>query len=228
MAGASVLLVDDDDDFRHALAEFLAENGYDVVEASSGTEARRRLRAGVVDLVLLDLGLPDIGGLDVLLEIVRSSEIPVIVISGRCGEVDRVIGLEMGADDYVVKPFSSKELLARIHVALRRGPRRPTADPMVFDGLRIEESTHDVTVDGHEVVLTAREFELLAFLAHSPRQVFTRGQLLRRVWRSSDEWQDDNTVAEHVYRLRRKLDPLHRERWIHTVRGVGYRFAPAM
>jgi DNA-binding response OmpR family regulator len=158
--------------------------------------------------------------------------VPVILVSALGEEADRVIGLKMGADDYVVKPFSAAELSARIESVLRRAQMRATAVPeatnrLAFPGLVIELQTRDVTVGGEKVEVTAKEFDLLAFLAGSPRQVFSREQLLRQVWGSSSDWQSDATITEHVRRLRRKVeqDP-DNPRWITTVRGVGYRFEP--
>ena len=221
-----VLVVDDDPDIRDALRDVLGDNGFTVLEAANGQEARQQLAQHEPDVILLDLGLPDVSGLDVLIELTKASSIPVIVLSGRSGEADRVIGLELGADDYITKPFAARELVARTKVALRRR-RGAEAPHLVFGDLVIDEDAHEVTVSGRPIALTPREFELLDFLAHSPRHVFNRAQLLQHVWGSSSHWQDDNTVAEHIYRMRRKLDPSDRTRWIKTVRGVGYRFDPS-
>ena len=175
--------------------------------------------------------MPARDGLDVLGDIRTTSDVPVILVSALGEEADRVLGLKMGADDYVVKPFSAAELSARVESVLRRAQLRATpestANQLGFDGLTLDLQTRDVTVNGEKVEMTAKEFDLLAFLAGSPRQVFTREQLLRQVWGSSSEWQSDATITEHVRRLRRKIedDPDH-PRWITTVRGVGYRFEP--
>jgi DNA-binding response OmpR family regulator len=156
--------------------------------------------------------------------------VQVIFLTGRSLEAERVIGLKMGADDYVVKPFSSAELSARIESVLRRArssSAREEGSSFDFGALRIDVESRDVTVDGHVVETTAREFDLLAFLASSPRQVFSREQLLTQVWGSSSEWQSAATVTEHIRRLRRKVEAdSERPRWITTVRGVGYRFEP--
>ena len=221
-----VLVVDDDDDLRSALSDLLGDNGYMVVEASTGTEAIELCARHRPDVVLLDLGLPDVSGLDVLNELSESAIAPVIVLSGRSGESDRVVGLELGADDYISKPFSERELVARVNAAIRRRRITMSKGVITTGALTINQNTRDVTVDGRIVALTPKEFDLLTFLALSPRQVYSRAQLLRHVWGSSDHWQDDNTVAEHIYRIRRKLDPDDRHRCIETVRGVGYRFAP--
>ena len=219
-----VLVVDDDPDIRSALRDVLGDNGVLVTEAGTGGRARELLTQHDPDVILLDLNLPDESGLDILIELTRTTSTPVIVLSGRTGEADRVVGLDLGADDYISKPFSARELVARVNVAIRRRRRLDEGSVLVFDDLVIDEHTHDVTVDGHLVELTAKEFDLLAFLAHSPRYVYSRAQLLEHVWGSPGPWQDDKTVAEHVHRLRHKLDDDDRERWIETVRGVGYRF----
>ena len=220
-----VLVVDDDDDIRAALRDLLGDEGYRVVEASTGGEAITFCADQRPDVVLLDLGLPDMSGLDVLVQLREASSAPVLVLSGRTGETDRVVGLDLGADDYISKPFSGRELVARVNAAMRRSRGTTRHGVISFGELLINEVTRDVSVDGQSVPLTPKEFDLLVFLARTPRQVYTRAQLLRHVWASSERWQDDNTVAEHIYRIRRKLDPDDRNRWIETVRGVGYRFA---
>lgn len=224
--GGRVLVVDDDPAIRTAVRDVLDEAGFLVLEAGDGTTARELAIEQDLDVVLLDLGLPDIGGLDVLVDLTRSQSVPVIIVSGRSGETDRVVGLDLGADDYISKPFSRRELVARVRAAVRRRARDQGPQVMGFGELVIDEATRDVTVGDTLVSLTAKEFDLLAFLARSPRQVFNRAQLLEHVWGSSPQWQHENTVAEHIYRIRRKLDPDDRSRWIETVRGVGYRFAP--
>lgn len=219
-----VLVVDDDADIRSALRDVLGDSGFLVAEAGTGQKARDMFAEHDPDVVLLDLNLPDVSGLDILIEITRNSSTPVIVLSGRTGEADRVVGLDLGADDYISKPFSARELVARLRAAIRRCRPPDEASVLDFDDLVIDEHTHDVTVDGHLVELTAKEFDLLSFLARSPRRVYDRAQLLEHVWGSTGSWQDDNTVSEHIHRVRRKLDPENRTRWIETVRGVGYRF----
>ncbi len=222
-----VLIVDDDPSVRAAVRDILADNGFLTTEASTGRQARELLTQHEPDVILLDLGLPDVSGLDILAELTRASDTPVIVLSGRSGETDTVVGLELGADDYITKPFSARELVARISTAIRRSRRNGRHPTLEFGKLTIDRDTRDVTVAGERVSLTPKEFELLEFLADSPRHVYSREQLLQQVWGSSRRWQDDNTVAEHVARVRRKLDPDHRNRWIETVRGVGYRFSAA-
>jgi DNA-binding response OmpR family regulator len=225
-----VLVVDDEPMLRNLLCRLLRMEGYDVVEAEDGQAAVDIVRAKEPDLVLLDVMLPARSGLDVLGDIRKTSDVPVILVSALGEEADRVLGLKLGADDYVVKPFSAAELSARIESVLRRAaarvqPGAAVANRLAFDGLVVDLQTREVTVGGEKVEMTAKEFDLLAFLARSPRQVFSREQLLQNVWGSSSNWQSDATITEHVRRLRRKIeaDP-DNPRWITTVRGVGYRF----
>jgi DNA-binding response OmpR family regulator len=182
------------------------------------------------DLIVLDVMLPEIDGYSILAELRKRGDIPVILLTARTEETDRLLGLELGADDYVVKPFSPRELAARVRTVLRRAGRSDQATPtesLVFDGLEIDGQSREVRVDGASVELTAKEFDLLAFLAAAPKQVFSRSQLLEHVWESSTEWQDASTVTVHIRRIRRKIerDP-NEPRWLATVWGVGYRFEP--
>jgi two-component system, OmpR family, phosphate regulon response regulator PhoB len=228
----TVLVVDDEPMLRNLLSRLLRMEGYDVVEAEDGQAALEMVSSHEPDLVLLDVMMPARDGLDVLGDLRKTSDVPVILVSALGEEADRVLGLKMGADDYVVKPFSAAELSARIESVLRRATVRshaeaPTGNRLAFDGLVIDLGTREVTVWGEKVEMTAKEFDLLACVAASPRQVFSRDQLLQQVWGSSSDWQSDATVTEHVRRLRRKIeqDP-DNPRWITTVRGVGYRFEP--
>lgn len=226
----TVLVVDDEPMLRSLLSRLLRMEGYDVVEAADGQAALDIVTAQAPDLVLLDVMMPVRDGLDVLGDLRRTSDVPVILVSALGEEADRVLGLKMGADDYVVKPFSAAELSARIESVLRRAVLRGVPDTpnrIAFDGLVVDLVTRDVAVGGEKIEMTAKEFDLLAFLAGAPRQVFSRDQLLHQVWGSSSDWQSDATVTEHVRRLRRKIeeDP-DNPRWITTVRGVGYRFEP--
>jgi DNA-binding response OmpR family regulator len=226
---ARLLVVDDDPDIRSLLTRLLREEGYETERASSGTEALQMLARQRPDLVILDVVLGGENGFDVLAAIRRTSDVPVIMLTGRDAEYDRVLGLRLGADDYVAKPFSSPELTARVASVLRRTERQGSSSTEIFQygELCIDLLSREVKVGGELVTTTAKEFDLLAFMARSPRQVFSREQLLEHVWGSSSEWQDDGTVTEHVRRVRRKIerDP-DRPRWVHTVRGVGYRFEP--
>jgi two-component system phosphate regulon response regulator PhoB len=227
-----VLVVDDDPQLRSLLLLVLEGEGYPVSLASDTAGAIEAVEKGEVDLVVLDISLGIEDGRMVLARIREMGDLPVIIISGKGETADRVLGLRLGADDYLSKPFSPVELVARVETVLRRSRvRRPSgAAPGKDDGesgLRLDESTREVTIDGQPIELTAKEFDLLAFLVRSPRQVFSRGQLLEHVWSSRSDWQDEATVTEHVRRVRHKIEPdPAKPRWITTVRGVGYRFEP--
>jgi DNA-binding response OmpR family regulator len=225
-----LLVVDDDPEVRRVLVRLLADEGYQSTEAASGGDVAAALANGRPDLVLLDVMLGDEDGFDVLAEIRRRSDVPVIMLTAKIGETDRVLGLRLGADDYVVKPFSGPELAARVVSVLRRyGRPTPTGSQPVLEygELSIDTTSREVRLGGRLVEMTMKEFDLLLFLASSPRQVFSREQLLDHVWGSSSAWQDDGTVTEHIRRVRHKLmGDGPRERWIRTVRGVGYRFEP--
>ncbi|MBM6400822.1 response regulator [Phycicoccus sonneratiae] len=225
-----VLVVDDDEAIRTVVRWQLDDDGFRTVEADDGPTALRRLRDDRPALVVLDLSLPGLGGLDVLRR-VRSgetgrSDTPVIVLSGRSGETDRIVGLDLGADDYLVKPFSPGELAARVRSVLRRSSPELSEEAVVVGAVRVEPAARRVLVDDEEVELTPKEFDLIAFLVTHPRQVFSRSQLLDRVWNSSSEWLGEATVTEHVHRLRLKLeaDPA-RPALLLTVRGVGYQLS---
>ncbi len=222
-----LVVVDDDPEIRSLLVRLLEAEGYQVRDASTGQEALSLLSTRPPDLMILDVMLASEDGFSILAQIRRTSDLPVILVTARSQESDRVFGLKLGADDYVVKPFSSAELAARIETVLRRARGRRPAHlaSLVFDELEINPDAREVRVHGRKIELTAKEFELLLFLARSPRRVFTRGQLLAQVWDSSSEWQDANTVTEHVRRIRRKIETKPGQpRWIVTVRGAGYRF----
>jgi two-component system alkaline phosphatase synthesis response regulator PhoP len=220
-----VVIVDDDPEIRGIVRDVLQRDGYRVSTVGDGEALLAMLRGHHPDLIILDLMLPGIQGLDVLRRVQEQGRVPTIVLSGKGSETDRVVGLEMGADDYLAKPFSQRELLARVHAVLRRASAPVTDEVLDFGGLRIDLRTREVVVDGTPVDLTALEFDLLVFLASAPRQVFSRETLLDRVWGSSAEWQTTATVSEHIHRLRRKVeaDPARPKR-IETLRGAGYRF----
>jgi DNA-binding response OmpR family regulator len=224
---ATLLIVEDDDDMRELLMQLLAVDGYDVHSAPDSTTAIKAMVQKEPDLVLLDIMLGAEDGRDLLQELHRMSEVPVVFLTARGHEIDKIAGLKMGADDYVVKPFSPGELSARVESVLRRS-RRSNARPSTngsYGDLQINFAAREVKVYGKVVDLTPKEFDMLAFLAESPRQAFSRAQLLDHVWSSSAEWQGEATVTEHIRRLRRKIEPdPERPRWITTVRGVGYRF----
>jgi len=222
--GARILVVDDDTSIRTLLRRLLTTEGYEVDEAADGPTAMEKVAELSPDLLLLDIMMPGQDGLDVLEGLRRTSDVPVILLTAKGDEAHRVLGFRFGADDYVVKPFSTAELVGRIGAVLRRtSGTRPAHHELRFDGLCIDPATRKVTVNGRAVELPAREYELLAFLASSPQKVFTREQLLERLWPSSDA--HPATVTEHIARIRRRIeDDPERPRWLKTVRGVGYRF----
>jgi DNA-binding response OmpR family regulator len=227
--GHRILVVDDAPETRLLLVRALERDGFVVDQAEDGLAALAAIEAHPPNLVLLDVNMPGMSGFEVLSDLRRTRAIPIILLTGRDEETDRVIGLELGADDYVVKPFSLRELSARIRSVLRRAqPVAPAAKSLLeFGSLVIRLAEREVLVDGRVVDVTPKEFDLLSFLAASPRQVFSRTQLLENVWGSSSEWQDPATVTEHVRRLRKKIEPdPDRPRWLATARGVGYRFEP--
>ena len=224
MAGERILIVDDEASIRELVGTYLRNEGFEVEEASDGDEALERLERRSPSLVVLDLRLPTIDGFDVLREIRRSSAVPVIVLSARSEEGDKLVGLELGADDYLTKPFSPRELVARVRAVLRRS-RGEAADDDVrrFVGLTVDRSRHEVRVDDRLVDVTALEFELLDALAGAPGRVFTRRQLTERVW-GWDFYGDERIVDVHVRNLRKALgDPADDPRFVGTVRGVGYK-----
>ena len=229
VSGAKVLVVDDEPTVREVVVGYLRRDGHTVSEAADGPTALDLLESDPPDLVVLDMMLPGVNGLDILRSIRARGDMPVIMLTARAEETDRVAGLELGADDYVVKPFSPRELAARVNGVLRRAAPRtlPTTAPLEFDGLTIDTRAREVHLGGAVVEMTPKEFEVLAHLAASPREVFSRADLLRDVWQSSPDWQDPATVTVHVRRIRNKIevDPEH-PRWITTVWGVGYRFEP--
>ena len=212
-----VLVVEDEDAIAEPLVEGLRREGFEVTRVATGGEA---LAAPASDVVLLDLRLPDVDGFTVCRELRARSEVPIIVVSARGEEVDRVVGLELGADDYVVKPFGLRELIARIRAVTRRAHAHGDGAAVLRVGpLTIDTRAHRVTLDGAEVQLTAKEFDLLALLAREPGVVVEREQILRDVWHTT--WYGSaKTIDVHVAALRRKLgDP----GWIETVRGIGLR-----
>jgi DNA-binding response OmpR family regulator len=212
-----VLIVEDEDAIAVPLAEGLTREGFDVVRAATGAEA---LAAAEPDIVLLDLRLPDMDGLDVCRQLRECSQLPIIIVTARGEEADRVVGLELGADDYVVKPFGVRELIARIRAVVRRSdePERVAAT-LRIGGLEVDERTRRAFLDEVELDLTPKEFELLAALARDPGAAVSRRRLLEDVWETT--WSGSSkTIDVHIAGLRRKLgDP----GWIETVRGVGFR-----
>ncbi|HLI29199.1 MAG TPA: response regulator transcription factor [Chloroflexota bacterium] len=229
---ARILIVDDEPNLRHAVGYNLRREGFEVLEAADGETALECARAQRPSLIILDLMLPGMDGLDVCRRLRERSNVPILMLTARDSEVDRVVGLELGADDYLAKPFSMRELVARVKAILRRAELARAAgdtepDTIEAPGLVIQLRRRRVLVEGVEVTLKPREFDLLAFLARSPGQVFTRSQLLTRVW-GYDYAGDTRTVDVHIRSLRTKLgDRVETPRWIETVWGVGYRFREA-
>jgi DNA-binding response OmpR family regulator len=222
-----VLVVDDEPMVREVVTTYLEREGFWVDAAADGPSAVDAVHRNRPDLVVLDVMLPRMDGFAVLRAVREIADVPVILLTARSEEPDRVLGLELGADDYVVKPFSPRELAARVRSVLRRSRRPAAADRLEFEGLVIDGPAREVRIGGRVVELTPKEFDLLVFLAASPRRVFSRGQLLEQVWDSSPDYQDSSTVTVHVRRIRQKIeyDP-DTPRWITTVWGVGYRFEP--
>jgi DNA-binding response OmpR family regulator len=224
---STVLVVDDEPVVREIVVRYLEREGYRTLEAEDGDAARLLLERHNPSLVVLDLMLPGIDGLDLCRWIRSRSQLPVIMLTARGEEADRIVGLELGADDYVTKPFSPRELVARVGSVLRRSEAAtPTAARLSFDELEIDPTTREVLLDGQQQRLTAKEFDLLYFLASHPRRVFGRDQLMARVW-GYEAAVDTGTLTVHMRRLREKLEPdPSRPRRLETVWGVGYRFRP--
>jgi len=228
MDSATILVVDDEPSIREVVSLYLRRAGYQVLIADDGQTALQTLEESMPDLVVLDLMLPQIDGLEIMRRLRAQGDTPVIMLTARRDETDRILGLEMGADDYVVKPFSPRELVSRVKAVLRRVyPSAGTEDQaIVFDDLTIDPKTRLVEVDGEARALTAKEFDLLWVLARHPHQVFNRDQLLDLAW-GLTEYIDPSTVTVHVRRLREKIErdpssPQH----IQTVWRVGYKFEP--
>jgi DNA-binding response OmpR family regulator len=225
----TILLVDDEDAIRTVLTFPLEKDGYVVVQAGDGEEALQRFSEQPIDLVVLDLMLPRLDGLEVCKRLRATSTVPIIMLTARDDELDKVLGLELGADDYITKPFSIREFRSRVRALLRRArqPHVPAGEEdarIEANGLAIDMSRRTVEVRGALVTLTYVEFELLRTLAASPGRVFSRRMLLEALWKSAD-YRDPRTIDVHVRHLREKLEAEPREpEYILTVRGVGYRF----
>ena len=226
-AMATVLVVDDEPLVRDVVIRYLRREGFDTLEAGDGDTARTLVLTADPELVVLDLMLPGTDGLSLCRWIRSRGDLPVIMLTARGDEADRIVGLEIGADDYVSKPFSARELVMRVKAVLRRS--QPTGEPLAaleFDGLLLDPSAREAHRDGELVRLTVKEFDLLYFLASNPRQVFSRSQLMASVW-GYEAALDTGTLTVHMRRLRSKieLDPAN-PRYLETVWGVGYRFVP--
>jgi two-component system response regulator ResD len=223
----SVLVVDDDATTRDVIVRYLKREGFQALEAEDGGRARAIIESSEPNLVILDLMLPGIDGLSVMRWIRSTGWRPVIMLTALGEETDRIVGLELGADDYVTKPFSPRELIARVKTVLRRsGPAAPAVERLEVGDLSMDAGAREVRKRGVEIRLTAKEFDLLWFIASHPRRVFSRDQIMSRVW-GYDEGLDTGTVTVHVRRVREKIeDDPSEPRHLQTVWGVGYRFAP--
>lgn len=223
-----ILVVDDEREIRRLVATYLLDDGFEVEELENGRQVIERLRrAADVDLIVLDVRMPELNGVDTLRELRTFTEVHVIMLTAAAEETDRLIGLSVGADDYVTKPFSPREVVARVKAVLRRTRTTTTeqlAAPLVYESITLDIDRHLVTVDGESVDLSALQFSLLRALAESPGRVFSRHQLIDRVW-GRDFFGEDRIVDVHVGNLRKALgDAASDPRFIETVRGVGYRF----
>ena len=228
-----ILIVDDEPSVREVAQRYLERDGYTVTTAATGTEGWQLIESagnggkGKFDLVVLDVMLPGLDGFDILKRVRANSDLPIIMLSARTEELDRIAGLERGADDYVPKPFSPRELVSRVKAVLRRTqPFAPTTDKeLALVGITLKPDTRRVIVDGKEKELTVKEFDLLWFLMRHPRQVFSREQLLEQVWGFA-EYIDLSTVTVHMHRLREKIEPdSAKPTRLMTVWGVGYKLA---
>jgi two-component system response regulator ResD len=228
MKDTRILVIEDEPMVAEVVERYLRRDGYDVRAASDGSAGIDAFETYQPDLIVLDLMLPGIDGMEVCRRVRASSATPIIMLTAKGEEVDKLVGLEVGADDYMTKPFSPRELAARVKAVLRRSTpqSKVDGDALRFNGLRINGRTRTVENSGTRIHLTAREFDLLFFLASHPNQVFTRDQLLDSVW-DFEFPGDGNTVTVHIRRLRSKLesDP-SRPRYLKTVWGVGYKFEP--
>jgi DNA-binding response OmpR family regulator len=225
----TVLVVDDEPAIRQMLADYLRADGFDPSTSPDGTSALAHLETHTFDVVLLDLTMPGMTGLDVLAEIRRRHNVAVIVLTARADETDKVLGLGLGADDYITKPFSPREVAARIRAVLRRGTHQPLlhhdSEPVLrFGSLEVDPDSREVRIDGVTVTLTTREFDVLVALAQSPGRVFSRRVLLERIW-GQDFFGDDRIIDVHIRNVRRAIgDDANNPSMIATVRGVGYKF----
>ncbi|NLL69682.1 MAG: response regulator transcription factor [Epulopiscium sp.] len=225
MEKEKILIVDDEDRIREMIKEYISAEGYEIHEAADGVEALNLFKKYTYSLIVLDIMLPQIDGWSVCREIRKTSLIPIIMLTARGEEYDKLFGFELGVDDYMVKPFSPKELLARIKAIIRRSTLRKNdpsqEDRITLEGLDIEFNSRNVYVDGKQMALTPKEYELLVFFLQNPNQVFSRGQLLNAVW-GYEFTGDDRTVDTHIKMLRESLGQYRK--WIVTIWGVGYKF----
>lgn len=223
----TVLLVEDEDAIREMIAGALQRAGFTVVEAGDATQAEAMLKEFSPSIILLDWMLPGISGIEIARRIKRqdeTKEVPIIMLTARCEESDRLTGFDVGVDDYVGKPFSVRELVARVKAVLRRSQPATEENPIEVNGLRLDPISHRVTGDGKPVKIGPTEFRMLQFFMHNQERVFSRGQLLDNVW-GSNVYVEERTVDVHVRRLRKALSPHGLDKLIQTVHGTGYRFS---
>lgn len=223
-----ILIIDDEPMILESVGYNLKQEGFEVITANNGETGLKLAQAAPVDLILLDLMLPGMNGMEICRILRQASDVPIIMLTAKEGEIDRVLGLELGADDYVTKPFSMRELMARVRTVLKRtgtaGGNQEQPKQTVIDDIKIDWAGHEVTVKGAPVSLSSKEFELLKILVNHSGQVLTREQLLNLVW-GDDFYGDDRTVDVHIRWLREKLEENPGEpRYIVTVRGTGYKF----
>lgn len=229
MTADLILVVEDEPSIAEVVGLYLKRSGYQVIFAKDGLEAQNKIESQSPDLIVMDLMLPIIDGFELTRWLRDQSDTPIIMLTARRDEVDRIAGLEMGADDYILKPFSPQEVVSRVRAVLRRTNPQPdetSQQSLDFPSMIIDPQTRLVTIDGDEITLTAKEFDTLWLLAQHPRQVFTRNHVLERVWGISD-YIDPSTVTVHIRRLREKIesDPSNPQHLL-TVWGVGYKFEP--
>lgn len=229
MKTIQIMLVEDEPSIAEVVSLYFRRAGFQVQSFADGAKALERLQQQLPDLVVLDIMVPQVNGFEITRWLRDRSDVPIIMLTARRSEADRIAGLEMGADDYVVKPFSPQELVSRVRAVLRRTQSQTGSEnqqALVFDNLSIDPQTRLVQVFNKEISLTAKEYELLWHLARHPRQVFTRDQLLETIWGIA-EYIDPGAVTVHIRRLREKIEPdSSKPRYIQTVWGVGYKFEP--
>jgi two-component system, OmpR family, phosphate regulon response regulator PhoB len=219
-----VLVVEDEESFSDALSYMLRREGYEVSVAATGPDGLAVYDRAGADLVLLDLMLPGMSGTEVCRTLRQKSNVPIIILTARDSEVDKVVGLELGADDYVTKPFSPRELLARINAVLRRAGPTADGERIDFEGLALDQASHRVLVGEMTVPLGPTEYRMLEFFMTHPERVYTRDQLLDRIW-GGNVYVEERTIDVHIRRLRKALEEFGYDRFIQTVRGSGYRFS---
>ncbi len=229
MAEDLILIVEDEPSIAEVVGLYLNRAGYQVIFARDGLEAQNEIESHSPDLIVMDLMLPIVDGFELTRWLRDRNDVPIIMLTARRDEVDRIAGLEMGADDYILKPFSPQEVVSRVRAVLRRTspkPGEPSEKPLSYPSMKIDPQTRLVTINNREIMLTAKEFDTLWLLAQHPRQVFTRNHVLERVWGISD-YIDPSTVTVHIRRLREKIEPdPSNPQHLLTVWGVGYKFEP--